>query len=623
MRQVFNLNQGWIFSRDVPEDMAAPLENYLEINLPYTWSTRNAQGFKGKCIYRKELPVPAELRAIRLFLEFKGVSNVCLVYVNDTCVGIHKGGFTAFCMEITKAVVFGKTNIISIVADNSDYSAMCHLLPDAEFFGGVWGDVNLIIAGVTHFALDDHGSDGVYINTKVDGSVGRVAIHAVISNPVNYDIVSFTVYDAAGERINAAAAPPKDANVKFEIENPSLWKPGMDNAYLYKLRVKLLRDGEILDERDLTFGFRRLEASPEKGLLVNGKKTPIKGVIWGQDADAPKQELKKDLDTIRAMGANAIRLLNYYQTESFFELCDRYGMMLWCELPLNLDSVNEDSKENLMEQYTELIKQVYNHPSVCFIAADGGATAEGRRAEEEVHKLIQSFNCNVLSVSPDFIHYADKKATIADVCGIKFSASDLQSGDFAALPDAFHVNEKIHGILISEYGTAGDIRYHSASPQNGDFSEEYQALYHETAADLLLRRDFIAGGFIAELYDAAEFKGGLICADYETKKDAYWFYKSQWSDDKFVKIASSRFKNRTEKRISIKVYSNCRTVNLTVNGKLQKGGVLVGGVFLFEEVRLNRGNNEILAQTEEGCSDKILLHKKKNEDPSYVFHQEV
>lgn len=626
MRQVFNLNQGWSFSRDVPENIGAPLGSFAQINLPYTWSARGEQGYKGKCIYRKELPVPAELKAIRLFLEFKGVSNVCLVYINEKCVGIHRGGFTAFRIEITDAVVFGKTNIISVVADNCDYSAMCRLLPDAEFFGGIWGDVSLIIAGVTHFALDDHGSDGVYIRTKLENGVGRVAVHAAVSNPVNYDIVSFTVYDAAGARIGAAAASPKDASVMIDIESPALWNPGADNAYLYKLRVKLLRDGEILDERDLNFGFRRLEASAEDGLLVNGRHVPVKGVIWGQDADAPKQDLKKDLLNIRSMGANAVRLLNYYQSEAFFDLCDRCGLMVWCELPLELDSVNEDSEGNLREQYTELIKQVYNHPSVCFIAADGGATAEGHRAENSVHRLVDAFACSALSVSPDFVRCCGEASaeTNAAICGCKLSQVDLPSGEFAAVPDTFHVAEQARVLFISEYGTAGDVRYHSSQPRPGDFSEEYQALYHETAWDLLSRRDFIAGSFVSELYDAAEFKGGLICADGEQKKDAYWFYKSRWSDDKFVRIAGARFVNRTEKRIAVKIYSNCRTVSLTVNDKPVKNGSMTGGgVYLFEDVRLVRGKNVLCARTEEGCSDEIVLNRKKNEDPSYVFQAEA
>ena len=156
---------------------------------------------------------------------------------------------------------------------------------------------------------------------------------------------------------------------------------------------------------------------------------------------------------------------------------------------------------------------------------------------------------------------------------------------------------------------------------DGDFSEEYQALYHEKVWDAICRRDFIAGSFVAELYDADVFSSGLICADGVTKKDAYWFYKSQWSDDKFVKIAGERYRNRVDKKVTVKIYSNCRAVTLYVNGKAVKNpaGVNSSGVFLFREVRLIRGDNTLRAETEDGCVDEIVLHRGKNEDTSYVF----
>lgn len=623
MKQLFNLNQGWLFSRQVPENISDALVSPLQINLPYTWPAKGAGAYKGKCIYRKELPIPAELQAIRLFLEFGGVSNVCLVYINDKCVGIHKGGFTSFRVEITKSVVFGQTNVISVVADNSDYSDMCRLLPGSEFFGGIWGDVHLIIAGVTHFELGENGSNGIYINTRVTDGVGRVAVHAKIANPVNYDIVSFTVYDASGASIGAAAAAPKDANAVIDIDNPVLWRPEPQWAYLYKLKAKLLRDGVILDEQEVDFGFRRLDADGQNGFSMNGRHVRVKGVTWGQDATAPKDDFAGDLDNLSRLGANAVRLLNYYQSEKFFRLCDKKGLMVWCELPLDLDAVNEDSEDNLIEQYVELARQYYNHPSVCFVAADGGATPEGRRAENKIYEAIGAFDINRIRVSPDYVHdYAVfELPCVAQAAGCKSEGDRQKPEELTACMDEFRVARPDKTVFVSEYGVAGDVRYHSAEPVSGDFSEEYQALYHEKVWDAICRRDFIAGSFVAELYDADVFSSGLICADGATKKDAYWFYKSQWSDDKFVKIAGERYRNRVDKKVTVKIYSNCRAVTLYVNGKAVKNpaGVNSSGVFLFREVRLIRGDNTLRAETEDGCVDEIVLHRGKNEDTSYVF----
>ncbi len=623
MKQKFLLNQGWLFSRKVPENICEMPEESVRIDLPHTWSARDEGAYKGKCVYRKELPVPAELRAIRLFLAFGGVSNTASIYINERCVGIHRGGFTPFRVEITDAVVFGQTNVISIVADNADYSAMCRLLPDSEFFGGIWGDVTLIIAGVTHFDLSANGSDGIYINTKISDGVGRVAVHAKIANPVNYDIVSFTVYDAAGGRIGAAAASPKDANAVIDVPDPICWFPSPEKAYLYQLKAKLLRDGEILDEVETNFAFRKIATDGQNGFTVNGRRVRVKGVCWGQDAAVPKTDFLPTLDLLSEMGANAVRLLNYYQCEKLFRLCDKRGFLVWCELPLDPDSVNEDSRENWVEQYVELARLYYNHPSVCFVAADGGLTPEGRRAEEEVYKALAAFDISRIRVSPDCVSRPDDGSRLpgtAGAAGCKADGDAQSPAELMALLDGFRVACPDQAVFLSEYGAAGDARYHSAEPKCGDYSEEYQALYHETVWDELCRRDFIPGSFVAELYDTAGFCGGLVLADGTTRKDAFWFYRSQWSDDKFVKIASERFINRTEKKITVKVYSNCRSVSLFVNGKAVKSTTTgSSGVFRFPDVRLVRGRNVLTAETEDGCTDTIELHRRKNDDLSYVY----
>lgn len=613
MKQIFPLNQGWLFSRNVPEDITTPLEDFIQINLPYVWQTK---AYKGKCIYRKELPVPAELNAIRLFLEFKGVANNCSVYINSKCVGLHKGGSTAFRIEITNAVDFGKNNTISVIADNSDYSAECRMMPYAENFGGVWGDVNLIIAGITHFALDDNGSGGVYINTLVSNGIGRVAVFARISNPVNYDIVSFTVYDASGAQIEAASAPPKEAKVVINIDNPVLWRPNPDSAYLYKLKVKLLRDGVILDEREIDFAFRKITAVAD-GIYINDRKIKVNGVTRLQDKLLSEKELKSDINNILSLGANCVRMLNLCQSENFMNFCDKKGIMIWCELPLDLDSVNEESEKNLEEQYFELVSQYYNHPSVCFVSVNGGDSPEGRRAENRLYKLLSKFDSNRLFVGSCL----SDNITHANIYSVKISDSADGLNEFSAEADSFHISIQDMPILVSEYGTEGQTQFHSSVPEYGDKTEEYQALYFENAFETIARRDYIQGKFVNTLYDSDGNSCGLILNDKVTKKDSFWFLKSQWSKEAFVKIASERYKNRTDKKSDIKIYSSCRAVSLTVNGKpvKQEPRNTTVGVFVFDGVKLAKGSNIITAVTDEGCSDEIEIFRCKNPDPSYVY----
>ena len=620
VRQIFNLNQGWLFSQNVPENIDAPLTDAKQINLPYTWPAAGENAYKGKCVYRKEIPIPTELHSIRLFLAFGGVANSCTVYLNEKIVGIHKGGFTPFRFEITDCVAYGKNNAITVVADNSDYSAMCGVREQYDLFGGVWGGVDLIIAGVTHFALDENGSDSIYINTRVADGVGKVAVVARISNPVNYDIVSFTVYDASGARVGAAAASPKDATAVIDIDAPALWQPGNELAYLYKLRAKLLRDGDILDEREIRFGFRRIAASGD-GVQINGRNVRLRGVSYGQDGIVPKTDHTAAVEALREMGANAVRLVNFYQTESFFDLCDKNGIVVWCELPLDLKYANEDSAQNLVTQYEELARTYYNHPSVCFVAADSGGTDEGARAAESVFEALKRFDKSRLCVSSDEIRYIPdgKSVANADAVGLRLYDGENPDG-YIELLDRAHIASPAKPVFVTEYGISGCKDYHSSTPIKGDNTEEYHALFHEKTWINLAMREFIRGCFAAELYDTDYTLKGLLCASGERAKDAFWFYRSQWATEKFVKIAGERYVNRVEKRIELKVYSDCSAVMLSVNGKPVKGSAAssLSGVFVFDDVRLTRGKNVIRAVTEEGLSDEIVLIRKKNEDPSYV-----
>ncbi|MBR5427017.1 MAG: hypothetical protein IK118_01605 [Clostridia bacterium] len=620
MRQVFNINQGWLFSQSVPQDIDAPLTDAKQINLPYTWPAAGENAYKGKCVYRKEIPIPAELHAIRLFLSFGGVANTCTVYLNEKIVGIHKGGFTSFRFEITDCVVYGRNNAITVVADNSDYSAMCGVREQYDLFGGVWGDVDLVIAGRTHFALDENGSDSIYINTRVSDGVGKVAVVARISNPVNYDIVSFTVYDAAGARVGAAAASPKDAAAVIDIDAPAFWQPGSEFAYLYKLRAKLLRDGDILDEREVRFGFRRISVSGD-GVQINSRNVRLRGVSYGQDGILPQTDHTAAIAAIRDMGANAVRLVNFYQNEAFFDLCDKNGIVVRCELPLELKYANEESAQNLVTQYEELARAYYNHPCVCFIAADSGGTSEGARAAENVFDALKKFDKNRLCVSSDEIRYfADgNRVRNADAVGLRLYDGE-NADSYIELLDRAHIEDPGLPVFVSEYGISGCAAYHSSAPVKGDNTEEYHALFHEKTWINLAMREFIRGCFAAELYDTDYTLKGLLCADAEQPKDAFWFYRSQWATEKFVKIAGEHFANRVDKKIELKVYSNCSAVMLSVNGKPVRGSAAssLSGVFIFNDVRLVRGKNVIRAVTEEGLSDEIVLVRKKNEDPSYV-----
>jgi|GEM_PF-867158 beta-galactosidase len=372
MKRSVKLNSNWFFSMVVPQDLTAIPENAESVTVPHTWNIydlkRRGSNTRGRYCYQRELPVPLELSGYRLFLEFKGAGPLAELYIDGKKVGTHEGGFTSFCFEITDFVTPGRNHVITMLTDSTERGKCCPVNPHFAVFGGIYRDVSLIVSGKSHFALTEDGSKGVFISTKMAGSDALVAVAANISNPINYDVVSFTIYDSAENAIGTATAHPKQAEAIMRIHNPSLWN-GTASPYLYTLRAQLIRDGVILDRVDIPFGIRNIEIK-SSGFYLNGKRTEIKGISLYQDRAktgiaASDEQIRKEIQLLKELGANAVRLNCFPPDESVLDYCDSEGIAVWLEIPFgNNIGKNSPAFKNARQQLTELIKQYYNHPSI-------------------------------------------------------------------------------------------------------------------------------------------------------------------------------------------------------------------------------------------------------------------
>lgn len=644
MKQVFNLNQGWLYSQKVPEDKSETLSQAMQINLPHSINSSeiiDSDGAAGSCIYQKLLPMPAELKPIKLFLEFEGVGCDCELWIEGKLVGKHSGSFTAFRFEITDFVSFGKMNLISIVVKNSCEACYSTILRDSTLNGGIFRDVNFIIVGVTHFALDDFGSSSLYINTRYADGKGKIAATVLVDNPVNYDIVSYTVYSADGEVIASAAAHPKQPDVLIELDKVKPWS-GTRQPYLYTMKVKLLRDGVILDETESKFGFRQIAVSAEGKLYLNEELYRLKGIERIQESSSLGRALTAeqdyiDIKQIKELGANAVKMSDGLHSKSFLELCDSDGVAVFVDLPLTISNeMSDEAFDNIKTIVTETVKQCYNRPSVLILSlgilkksADGSLPLDKAK---RLYDLVKSQDKTRLitfrgDINSDF--------EICDLisCGIDADCID-DSAKYIEKLRAFTSDEQTKPVCACDFGASGLTKYHSDFPKMGDYSEEYQAEYHKAVLDEIEKHEGIIAIFASSLNEYSSFDDapegdmishiGFTLYDRSAVKDALWLYKARWSNRRFVHIAGAAYRRRSDKKITLTVYSNCRTLNVSVNGKPSRAVLLSsdGGVFTFDEVKLIRGENIIEVTTDEGCRDELTVERVKLPDLSYIYKAE-
>lgn len=586
------INKGWLFFKGCESLEGVRTASGVDVDLPHTWNNFDGQDggsdyYRGKCCYCKELEIE-KVAGIDYYLEFRGVNAVAEVYVNGSFMCRHEGGFSTFRVRITDAAVNGK-NSIAVFADNSPSDSIYPQMADFTFFGGIYRNVYLIKAPTTRFDLDYLGSEGVAVTPKVnaDGSADievRAYFTGDLENATATCAISF------GEKTVFLGKKSAESQTVFEctVSDPVLWD-GLNNPALYKADVSIEAPTGN-DSRTVKFGIRTMTADKD-GFKLNGKSYPLRGVARHQDRldmgwAITEAEHKQDIELINEVGANTIRLAHYQHDQYFYDLCDEYGMVVWAEIPY-ISSHLPNGNANAVSQMKELITQNYNHASIFCWGLSNEITITGE--SEGVTELHHELN--------DLCHAMDstRPTTMAHVSMLDpdsplVSLSDIMSynhyfgwyvGDVngnAEWLDDFRARYPERTIGISEYGCEAVLGLHSSTPKQGDYTEEYQAYYHENLIRIIEERPYLWATHVWNMFDfgvdgrneggvQGRNNKGLVTYDRKTKKDSFYVYKAHWSKEPFVHIASKRYFYRAERVTKVKVYSNADVVTLCVNGK--------------------------------------------------------
>ena len=659
MRNVINLNDAWKFIKEnVQEAMNRVYDdtNWESVNVPHTWNAIDgANGFdfyKGACWYRKEFTVDTIHAGNKVYIEFNGSNSITDVYVNGSYLGQHRGGYSTFRFDITDLVTFGGTNTLAVMVDNTVVEDVYPQMADFTFFGGIYRDVNLVITNHVHFDLMDHGSQGVYIvQDDVTKEQASITLKTKLTNDHDEEKkvrLWADILDAEGKtaaygakEIVLPAGQTTVVELPIKIENPILWN-GRKNAYMYEANLTLTSYNDTIDELSIPFGVRYFNVDPEKGFFLNGEHLRLNGVSRHQDRKdmgwaITKKEHKEDMEFIKEVGATSIRLAHYQHDQYFYDLCDREGMVIWAEIPfISIMSKTELEGINAKQQMVELIRQNYNHPSIIFWGVQneiqiGGNRPEVRKLVKELNELTKKEDPTRLTTQANvmFVPDTDEYNYITDTVGYNkyYGWYQGKAEDFAEWIDGYHATNPQVSLGISEYGAEGIIQYHTNDPKVKDYTEEYHTLYHETVWNIFADRPFLWSTYVwnmfdfgANIRDEGGVKGrnnkGLMTYDRKIKKDAFYMYKANWSDEKFVHITGKRFVDRADEKITIKVYSNCEDVSLVVNGVTytpERHRVS----FIFQDVVLEEGMNTIKAfATSEGQTFEDIAHFNKVDEPN-------
>ena len=637
MREIISLNENWTLSFPKGDHATE------QVNLPHTWNAVDGNDGNGSYlrttgVYTRTFTAPKQPReGGRTYVEVLAAALNSTVKVNGQVATTHEGGFSIFRTDVTDLCHEGE-NELTIEVSNEDTPSMYPSSADFTFYGGLYRGVNLISVPDAHFDLDYYGGPGMMVTpVPTEDGGANFTIKSFVTNPADDLTVMYSIEDCFGREVASAVRGSADTEVTIYVPDAQLWS--MDEPNLYTVVATLQRNNEEVDEIAANVGVRSFKVTPDEGFSINGVPTPLRGVSRHQDRvfegnALTAEEHYDDAMLIKELGANTIRLAHYQHSQDFYDACDEIGFAVWAEIPfISVFKKGEGAHKHVMEEMKELIIQNYNHPSIMFWGISneiliGGISQELVDTHHDLEKLCKELDPTRLTT---IAH-----VSTTPVNGPMHHITDLESYNHyfgwyggkmeqnGPWLDQFHAEHPDICIGISEYGCEGIINWHSNTPQCKDYTEEYQALYHEHMAQVFEDRPWVWASHVWNMFDfgcAARNEGGvsgrnnkgLITMDRKTKKDSYFVYQAYWTQTPMVHIAGRRHAQRAGETTEIKVYSNQDTVVLYVNGK-EVGQQTAHRVFKFNAA-LNEGFNTIVAVAGD-VKDSITLEKVA-EEPGY------
>ncbi len=639
MRQIVKLNDNWIFVKGTSDVTA---RNGETVNLPHTWNATDGQDggndyFRGACLYAKTLNKAELPIADRYYLELCGANSSADVYVNGEKLAHHDGGYSTFRVDITAQLA--EKAEIAVIVDNSPNDTVYPQMADFTFYGGLYRNVNLICVNDSHFDLEYYGAPGIAITPTVVGKDAKVSVSVYVKNIKPNQKLVYTLYDREENELQKIEST--ETTVEFNIENVRLWN-GKKDPYLYCCEAEIIDENGVLDNVCSRFGCRSFKIDPDNGFILNGVEYPLRGVSRHQDrlgignALLPEHH-KEDIDLILEMGANTIRLAHYQHDQYFYDLCDEAGLVIWAEIPY-ISKHMPTGRENTISQMKELVSQNYNHPSIVVWGLSNEISIAGSSPD-----LLE--NHTILN---DLVHEMDptRLTTIAAVSMCNIDDPYLQIPDVVSYNhyfgwyggetdmngpwfDKFHNKHPNIPIGMSEYGCEA-LNWHTSDPRQGDYTEEYQAYYHEELIKQLFSRKYIWATHVWNMFDFgadARSEGGengqnhkgLITMDRKYKKDSFYAYKAWLSDEPFVHLCGKRYVDRVEDVTKVTVYSNQPEVELFVNGT-SLGKKSASDHFFYFEVQ-NVGESTIVAKAGD-LTDEGVIRKVDKMNEAYVLKEQ-
>ena len=671
MRESQSLNQNWKFARtaEIPAELP---EGWESVSLPHTYNAADGQDggndyYRGPAVYVRTLRTPEDSKNKEFYLECLGAAMTAEVFLNGTRLSRHEGGFSTFRVRLTEALrPTGCDNLLAIRVDNSENDRVYPQKADFTFYGGLYRDVNLITVPQAHFALIPDGTPGIHVISEVDLAHRSAAVQVDVQTEgvADGETVELRIFGADDEdsqhaggaacQTVRAAVRDNHARGSFHLDPVHLWD-GLADPYLYTAEAVLISEGEAGDEESVLdavgtrFGVRSFRVDPEKGFFLNGRPYPLRGVSRHQDrlgvgnAITPAM-MEEDMAVIRDIGANSLRLAHYQQAQAFYDLCDENGILVWAEIPF-ITKFMEKGIQNTLDQMRELIAQSSNHPSIYCWGLSNEITASSPVTEElmENHRMLQKLCHEMDPTRPTVMAHAFMLEKDSPLIGIAdlgcynlyfgWYLGELDQND--SFLDEYHSLYPERAIGLAEYGADANIQFHAEHPAQGDYSEEFQCVYHEHMVRMIQDRPYLWTTYVWNLFDFAadgrdeggkkgQNQKGLVEFDHKTRKDAFYLYKAIWSREPFVHLCGKRFVNRAGETTRVRVYTNQERVTLydgtRIVARKERQDAAQTGVYLFD-VPLH-GEMHLSAVAYSGgetVRDEMTLRQVTEPDPSYQF----
>lgn len=640
-RQVTTINDGWTY-----RPVSDPNLNVKDtpVTLPHTWNASYAEGTtlynRETMVYKRHLDITGEMLGKRLFLYFEGVNSVADVFVNRQTVGQHKGGYTAFCLEITDAVKEGR-NELEVWASNAFRTDVLPIAGDFNVYGGIHRPCHLIVTGRDCISPLFYASPGIMVHQqKVSEASADLMVETRLSLKSGRQGLRLrtTLYDAAGQRIMTKETEVSGECVRqpMTVDRPTLWD-GRHNPYLYQLKVELVDGNQVVDEQTIETGFRYFSVDADKGFFLNGRHYDLHGFnrhedVEGKGSALHQEDHERDIRLILESGATMLRLAHYPHSEPIYQLSDKAGLVVWSEIPFcgpggyNFTGYlhNPGFEDNARQTALEMVYQKFNHPSVCFwgIFNEVLITDHQRfmayddpvdfiKEINQLYKHTDPSRLTTFATCVDHSYYTGCSDLIAWNKYFRRPGNEPLVNDFY---EACRKTANGQPLGISEYGDAGSINLHydPLHDKADTHAEEYQLLTHEGYWKAIKDKEWLWCKTIWQFSDmqtSIRKEGdrwgmndkGMVTYDRQTCKDVYYFYKANWTTQPMLYLTGRRFKHRTHAVTDVKAYGNVDQATLYLNGRkvgtAQRDDI---SRLVWPHVELSPGSNAVRIEYKKG-----------------------